>query len=416
LFNLIPLLRFDGYYMLSDLLDIPNLSQRSMAHLRYLVERYAFRVKRIESPSNSRKEQWWFTIFGISSGIYRVFVFGRILLFVADRLLLIGIIMAAVCAVSWVFVPTVRLVKYLSSDPRLDRRRSRAVGVTAALAAVVVVLLQVIPFPQHFRAPGVLEAQSWTQVVNQGPGYLEKVMATPGSRVQKGQELALFTNPELELAYVAAKANRAEYEARLLQAMKMEAANLKPLRSKLESIEKHIARIESDRAELTLRARQDGIWIAPQLEEGIGRWIGRGTALGLIVDPASFQFVATVLQEDVDGLFGQQIQGAEVRLIGQADEMIKASNLRKIPAEKRTLPSPALGWAGGGEVAVSKRDPQGQKAAEPFFEVHADLANIPEVAFMHGRAGKIRFDLQPEPLLPRAVRRLRQLLQKRYQL
>src|SRR3954469_181221 len=57
LFNLIPLLRFDGYYMLSDLLDIPNLAQRSMAHLRYLVERYVFGIKRIESPTNSRKEQ-----------------------------------------------------------------------------------------------------------------------------------------------------------------------------------------------------------------------------------------------------------------------------------------------------------------------------------------------------------------------
>jgi putative peptide zinc metalloprotease protein len=416
MFNLIPLLRFDGYYMLSDLLDIPNLAQRSMAHLRYLVERYAFGIKRTESPSTSSKEQWWFTIFGISSGIYRVFVFGRILLFVADRLLLIGIIMAAVCAISWVFVPTVKFLKYLASDPKLDRRRPRAVALTSALAALIVILLQFIPFPHHFRAPGVLEAQAWTQVVNEAPGYLEQILVTPGNRVSKDQALATFVNPELELSYTAAKASKAEYDARLLQAMKMETANLKPLRSKLESINKHILRIEADRAALTLRARQDGIWVAPQFEEGKGRWIGRGTALGLIIDPTAFEFVATVLQEDVDSLFAQEIKGAEVRLTGQADETVIATNLRKIPAEKRNLPSAALGWAGGGEVAVSKHDSQGQKAAEPFFEVHADLTKIPEVAFLHGRAGKIRFELQPEPLLPRAVRRLRQLLQKRYQL
>src|SRR3954466_11259539 len=88
LFNLSPLLRFDGYYILSDLLDIPNLSQRSTRHLRHLFEHYVFGIRKSESPSESTSEKTWFTVFGISSGIYRVFVFGRILLFVADRLLL----------------------------------------------------------------------------------------------------------------------------------------------------------------------------------------------------------------------------------------------------------------------------------------------------------------------------------------
>lgn len=416
LFNLIPLLRFDGYYILSDLLDIPNLSQRSMAQLRHLVERYVFGIRKSETPATSGKEEAWLTVFGIASGIYRIFVFGSILLFVADRLLLIGIIMAAVCAISWVVVPTVKLIKYLSSDPRLDRKRPRAVGITVGFAAVVIVLLQFVPFPSHFRASGVLEAKAWAQVVNEAPGYLDQILATPGTMVQKGQPLAIFRNSELELEYAAAKANKAEYEARLLQAMRMETANLKPLRSKLESIEKKIARIEGDRRQLELVARQDGLWVAPQLEEGVGRWIGRGTSLGLIVDPSAFEFVATVLQEDVDQLFARNIHGAEIRLYGEASESVPVSNLRRIPSEKRTLPSPALGWGGGGDIPIAKHDPQGQKAAEPFFEVHADVAAQPVVGLTHGRAGKIRFDLESEPLLPRAIRRLRQLLQKRYQI
>ena len=416
LFNLIPLLRFDGYYILSDLLDIPNLAQRSNAQLRYLVERYAFGLKKTQTPATSTKESWWLATFGVSSGIYRIFVFGSILLFVADRLLLIGIIMAVVCAISWVVVPTVKLIKYLASDPKLDRRRPRAVGLTTAVAAVVVILLQFIPFPHHFRAPGVLEAKEWAQAVNEAPGYLDRLLAAPGVTVTNGQALAVFRNPELELEYAAALAQKAEYEARLLQAMRLETASLKPLRTKLESIEKTLARVEEDRDSLTVRARQNGIWIAPQLEEGVGRWLGQGTGLGLIINPASFEFVATVLQEDVDSLFNQGIRGAEVRLFGQAETSVNASNLRKIPAEKRTLPSPALGWAGGGEVPVSAQDPEGQRAAEPFFEVHADVPDAADLALVHGRAGKIRFDLPPEPLLPRWIRRLRQLLQKRYQI
>jgi putative peptide zinc metalloprotease protein len=53
---------------------------------------------------------------------------------------------------------------------------------------------------------------------------------------------------------------------------------------------------------------------------------------------------------------------------------------------------------------------------EPFFELRAQIVPQPEVALLHGRAGRIRFELPAEPLLPRAIRRLRQLLQRRYQL
>ena len=79
-------------------------------------------------------------------------------------------------------------------------------------------------------------------------------------------------------------------------------------------------------------------------------------------------------------------------------------------------PSPALGWAGGGDIPISKQDPNGQRAAEPFFEVRANVDAPKDIVLMHGRAGMIRFDLEPEPLLPRVVRRVRQLLQKRYQI
>ena len=61
-------------------------------------------------------------------------------------------------------------------------------------------------------------------------------------------------------------------------------------------------------------------------------------------------------------------------------------------------------------------DPHGTQAAEPFFEVRTPITSAGDAAVLHGRGGKIRFDLASEPLLPRGIRRLRQLLQKRYQL
>jgi putative peptide zinc metalloprotease protein len=416
IFNINPLLRYDGYYILSDLLEIPNLYQKSLQHLKYLAERYLFAVKKSESPTHFKREKTWLTVYGISSNIYRIIVFSGILLFVADRFLLIGILMAAVCAISWVMVPVIRFLKYLASSPNLERQRIRAVAVSTVGLAVLILAFNIIPFPNHFRAPGVLKSREWTEVVNESPGQVAALLAPSGARVNKGQPLLRLANPPLELEMAAAKAAVEEVQARLRHARSDDTASLKPLQSRLESVEKRLLRLQRDQAALTIEARQDGVWIAPNLHEMVGRWLTRGTALGLIIDPSGFEFIATVAQEDGDSLFAQRVLGAEARLLGQTDRTLGLGPLRIVPAEQSRLPSPALGWAAGGDIRVAHDDPQGMRAAEPFFEVRAPIAASEGVALLHGRAGKIRFDLESEPLLPRWLRRLRQLLQKRYQL
>lgn len=415
-FNINPLLRFDGYYMLSDLLDIPNLHQRSRQQLVYWCERYLFGVKASRKPSESRREAGWLATFGVASGIYRFFVFAAILLFVADQFLLLGILMAAACLIAWVVAPIWKLAVYLSSNPILARRRLRAVSVTLGLAALLLLTLDGIPFPHYFRAPGVVESEQWSQVLNDSPGYLERVVSRPGAPVKAGDPLIVLANRELDLEISQARARYEEVQARLRQAMQEQLPNVKPLNQRLESIRKELEQSELDRQRLTIRARQDGVWIAPQVHHYVGRWMVRGSDLGLVVGPSAYVFKATVAQEDGDRLFKHQFPKAEVRLFGQADTVVPVGNLEIIPAEKRQLPSAALGWAGGGEMPVAPDDPEGRRTLEPFFEVRANVEPAAAAALFHGRAGRIRFQLAPEPLLPRWIRKLRQVLQKRYYL
>jgi len=110
LFNANPLMRFDGYYILSDLLDIPNLYFRANQQLIYLIERYGFGCKKAESPAHSRREAWWLGVYGLAGHIYRTFVFAVILFFLLSRYLILGVLMAAVCFVSWIIMPVVKLV------------------------------------------------------------------------------------------------------------------------------------------------------------------------------------------------------------------------------------------------------------------------------------------------------------------
>jgi putative peptide zinc metalloprotease protein len=416
LFNGNPLLRYDGYYMLSDFLGIPNLYQRSLQQLKFWMERGLFGVRKAENPARHPREAFWLTTYGVLSFIYRIVVFGGILLFVADRFLLLGILMAVVCAISWVTVPIGRFIHYLATNPQLERNRPRAVAASVGIVLGVFSLLQFVPFPHHFRAPGVLEAQEKAEVVNETAGLAAALLTSPGYWVTNSQPLLRLENPELEWQLAAALARRQETEALWRLAMQTNAANLKPIAQRLESVNKQVTRLETDRAALIVRAHQDGLWAAPELKDYIGRWLPRGTSLGFVNNPRSFYFTATVAQTDVNRLFASQVRGANVRLRGQAGIVLTTSELKVIPAAQKTLPSAALGWQAGGEVPVDLTDPQGRQAAEPFFEVKAAIQIAINVALVHGRSGKIRFDLDPEPLLQQWWRRLRQAIQKRYQI
>lgn len=414
LFNLNPLMRFDGYYILSDLLDIPNLQMRANKQLGHLIERYAFGCKKSESPTDSRREAWWLAVFGVSSHVYRVLIFAGILLFLADRFLILGIIMTIICLISWIILPIGKLLRYLASSPRLERNRPRAIAVCAGTFAALLILLEVIPFPNHFRAPGVLQAVEHTVIASETPGYIDKILAASNSDVVRGQPLVQLRDRDLEFDLAAMRAQHNETKAMELRALQERTADLQPIRSRLESISKRLRHLEEQQERLTVRAKHDGRWIAPDLEDLFGAWLSRGSPLGLLVNSNAFHFSAVVSQKEASRLFAQEIRGAEVRLWGQSGTALPVSVAKIIQAEHVVLPSPALGWAGGGEVPIRLDDPDGIRAAEPFFELRAAIEAARDTAVLHGRSGKIRFDLPAEPLLHQWIRKLRQLIQTRY--
>ena len=165
-----------------------------------------------------------------------------------------------------------------------------------------------------------------------------------------------------------------------------------------------------------MRAPQDGIWVAPQHEEWQGGWVERGSALGELIDPSKFRFSAVVSQEEAAALFSHGIRGTEVRLKGEAGKVIHATIERIVPGQQYELPSAALGWRSGGDVAVQSGDPTGRQSAEPFFQVIASLQPTPGVFLAHHRSGEIRFELPSQPLLAQWWRRVRQLVQQRYRI
>ena len=416
LFNANPLLRFDGYYILSDLLDIPNLHSQARMHLRHIVERYIFGWKESVSPARSLREATWLSIFGVLSGIYRIIIYVAIILFISDRFLLLGLIMASFCIISMGLLPMYRFIIYLLHNPNISRTRSRAVSISIGCTAAILFFLTIVPFPSWFRAPGVLESAGFIQVINNAPGYVTTVLIPTGADVVAGTPLIELSNKELDFEIDSVRAQQQETLTLIMRAVNQQTADLKPLRNRLESIEKKILNLEQQHRSMVVKARQKGTWISPLNHEMVGTWIDRGSALGKIVSNDAFTFSAVVSQDESSRLFSKEIRDAEVRLFGQAGNALKVKDYNFIPFQHEKLPSAALGWSAGGEVPVSVTDESGLQTTEPFFQIYADLKQMPAVAFLHGRSGHIRFNLYPEPLLEQWFRKFRQLLQKRYQI
>ena len=415
LFNINPLLRFDGYYILSDLLDIPNLHAQSSQHLRHLVERYAFGFKKSHSPATSLKEAFWLTFFGILSGLYKLVIFTSILLIIADRFLLLGIIMAAVCAVAWAVVPLIRLVGYLATSPRLERTRLRAVLVCLITIFGSLSLLSFLPFPSSFKAPGILEAAEHVTVVNSAPGFIREIPKTSGTLVKAEEILVRLVSEEQKYEIEEVRASLREAQARYLKAMMSSQADLKSIKSLIATIQERLERLYAEQADLVIKAEFAGLWVAPDIEDYTGMWIHRGTPIGQLVNDEAFYFSSVVSQQDISRVFSDEIRSSEVRLAGQAAEVIPVLDITKIPAEQRELPSAALGYVGGGEIAIDIEDTSGKVAAEPFYEVRLSISKDSNAVLYHGRSGRVKFKLPPEPLLRQLNRALRQLLQERYQ-
>ena len=126
LFNGNPLLRYDAYYILSDLLEIPNMGPRGIRYIGYLFQRYLLLAKDAEPPFSAPGERVWFVIYTIAAFFYRIFIFTSIILFVAGKFFFIGVLIACWGMFNMFVMPVGKIVKFLATSPKLRRRRAWA--------------------------------------------------------------------------------------------------------------------------------------------------------------------------------------------------------------------------------------------------------------------------------------------------
>jgi len=417
LFNGNPLLRYDGYYILSDLTEIPNLAQRSKEYLYYLVKRYAWSVKGLRNPAHTGGEEAWFVFYGVASTIYRVFISVRILLYIADRFFFVGAVMAVGAAVVWVLVPLGKFLHYLATSGELMRTRQRATAMTAVVTVLVVAGVGLIPMPDRFRVEGVVEPVEMAVVYTQTDGFVESYLPS-GSEVRPGgQPLLVGRNRELEASLKALEADRDRLLAHEWMLQQKDPAVAVAATRQLQANQKQIEQVRRQIDDLTLRSSLAGVWVSHDVERLAGAYLKRGQAVGLVVDSGRMVVRATAGQNAAASLYdqathGRQPVGVEIRVRGRPDLQAKGDIEEIWPAGRQQLPSAALSLLAGGSVATVRDDREGMKAAERFFEIR--VAPRGSAPLMAGQRVVVRFELSAKPLIVQWRRGLLQLVQRRF--
>ncbi|UPY37839.1 biotin/lipoyl-binding protein [Sediminicoccus sp. KRV36] len=422
LFNINPLMRFDGYHILADLLGVPNLYEQARGaagrRFRALALPQAEDEKAAEHTPGT---EWSLAGFFLASNIYRLMVMGGIVLFIADAYLGLGLVVAMALAFTSFLRPLGQQLRRLG-DPFFRARHGRPLRQGAAAAAGLVLVLVLMPLPDNRVLHGVAEAIDQAPVFTAAAGVLQQVHVRSGAWVEAGTPLVTMTNPELELELVGVMAQVARAELQASKSLEGGAVDLEPQLERLRTLAVMQASLEAQLASLAVVARQAGIWVAPDVSTKRDSWLGRGVELGRLVDDRAHLFRAVIGQDAGAILYGAQQERLEVRLEGERSRVLHAVRLTLVPHSSTQLPSAALGPAAGGRIPVEANDPSGRRSVEPYFLLEARIedpewqgdAPGEDQGVRTGRSGWIRIPLPWRPAAAQAWTGLQQFFQRRY--
>lgn len=444
LFNLNPLLRYDGYYLLADLTETPNLTARSHELMKWITHVYVFGLKgQNPPPLQSRSEGMLMVTHALCAFPYRLLIMIGIVMMVAQKYFVIGLILGILGAIVWLVVPVVKGLAYVVAEPRLEVVRARALSMTSAALIVLALLVGVVPLPSRVYAVGFVQpVQRWTFRAPHN-GFIQDLSATDGQYVKKGQLICRVGNPLLDQQHYRALGMRDLERKRVDAAAATGVVERKYTEPLYKRAQRFVELSEKMMADADMIAPFDGWLIAPMLRTKQGTYIGIGTPIATIATLDNLVIKAYVDDRDFAWLFpegGKPRHGKEpyvqARLYdrpGKTRQLrIDWSRIAKAGV-KSIHPSLAM-TTQGGSVPLDPSDGSGRQTLTAQWEMTLTFAqppsdwagrqgnNDPEdespvfsPALLPGTRAKVRFTLAPEPLVYQWYRSLRRLFAERFE-
>lgn len=412
LVNANPLLRFDGYYILVDALDLPNLASRSARYWGELLQRRVLRIPVASAVVPARGERVWLLAYAPLSWTYRAALCAALTVWVGSFSFVVGAVVGAIFAVT-LLMPIVRgLGRALRATAPGSGARARTAAAMGAGCVALVLFLTAVPMPFGANVPGVVWLPENARVRAGTEGFVLAIVARDGARVAEGDVLLVLENARIagERAQLAARA--AALEAELFSAARQDAAGSANIFAELERLKAELARAEERVAGLTVRAGCDGTLVMPQQNDIAGAFARQGAMLGHIV-PEGSPVVRVAVPQDDAALIGTSSRHVRARLASALADEVPGDLERDARGAVSVLPSAALSTRHGGSIVTEADDKSGLKVLAPVVLMDVRLPDRNHERF--GERAWVRFEYERTPLAGQWLRRARQVFLKHFQ-
>lgn len=418
LFNGNPLMKLDGYYVLCDVLDLPNLAGRSARVLGQLWRSLILGLLRVPRDDGEAGgvvgadalERWALRLYAPASWLYRLGVTALIVNWAADKAAWLGVGVALWSFWSLLAQPIWSWTTSIAAQPSVTAVRGRLVGAVGAAVVVGAAAVMLVPVPSSLVVEGMVWLPDDALVRAAADGEVETVWARSETPVAQGARLISLKSPTLSAQREVLQAQIERSEAEFNAAFGAEPLKMQNAREALTRDRASLAQVERDLAANVLRAGSSGRFVLSRQEDLEGLQVNRGQVLAYVLDDRPAVIRAVVAQRDIDSV-RHRLRAVEVMLDESPGQTMPAHWLREVPAAADRLPNAIMGDRKGGRVATDPADEEGLRPMEPTYVV--------DVQLNHGwpRAGglaRVRLDLAPQSLLDTALQRTRQLLLRHF--
>ncbi len=404
--NASPFMRFDGYFILMDSLDLPNLHGRSFALARWQLREWLFALGDAPPEHFKPATHRALVAFAWATWLYRLVLFlGIAALVYVFFFKLLGVLLFAVEIVWFVLWP-------LRSELQVGRARwpqirERARTRRTALAVMALLVLAVVPWPGRIGASAVLRPHDTWPVFAPSAARVEALPLAHGAPVQEGQVLASLFVPDLASREQALQARldqqrwtaaTAGFDAEMRQRWKVAEQALATTQAEWQGL-------QAEQSQFQPRAPYAGRFFLADPDLAPGQWVGRREPLGVLVREGTTWRVETWLDEE-DVARVREGQGGTFRLDSATGALLQLKVVAVDRDAARVLPRRELASVLGGHVLT--RDKGGQLVPErAVYRVALEVRDMP--ADLQPQAWRGRLTLHADWSSP-AARYVRQAL------
>ncbi|WP_415036529.1 PqqD family peptide modification chaperone [Azonexus sp.] len=396
-----PLLRFDGYFVFCDLLDLRNLATRSARWWQGRLRRWLLADRQTPPMESLPGEKPWLVFYAPLSAVYRLALCTLVALWIGNFSSLLGLVAGGFMLSATLGKPLWLGMKALHARPGA----TPWLRVGALLTALILVLCW--PLPYRSLAQGVVSPPENALIRAGTDGFVTQWLQIDGQAVPANTAVALLEDDELMPRRAALVADIAEYDVLLFSALTNAPDEAAALREKLAFSQIEIARLDERLAALTARTQSAGTLVVARQIDQQGSWRRRGELLGYLLNDEPLTLRVALPHADAALLQGSAPE-VQVRLASNAGQTHAGRIVRDLSGAVSQLPSAALSEQHGGPLATRAEDTDALTAQAPV--VLLDVA-VPDLSARHiGERGYVRIDHGHKSLAARALRQLRQLL------